>query len=102
MGSQVVNANTEKKIEFFARFGIVAKGIVYVLVGALTALAAFGLQGKKSDKTETLRFIYDQPLGSVFLFIIAAGLAGYAMWRFFQAIRDIDHKGNDAKGKFTR
>jgi uncharacterized membrane protein YidH (DUF202 family) len=102
MGSPVVNANTEKKIEFFARFGIVAKGIVYVLAGALTALASFGFQGKKSDKTETLQFIYDQPLGSVLLFIIAAGLAGYAMWRFFQAIRDIDHKGNDAKGKFTR
>lgn len=102
MGSQSLSPAAEKRIEYFARFGIVAKGIVYCLIGILTSMAALGLKGGKADKTETFQFVYDQPLGSVLVFIIAIGLAGYATWRFFQAFRDIEHKGNDTRGRLVR
>ena len=92
----------EKWIENFARFGIVSKGVVYCLIGILTAMAAFGLQGKKAGKTDAFNLIYEQPFGKILLLIVACGLLGYVTWRFFQAFRDIDHKGNDAKAKVVR
>jgi len=92
----------ERWIENFARFGIVAKGVVYCLIGILTAMAAFGLRGKKAGKSDAFNLIYDQPFGKILLIIVALGLLGYVTWRFFQAFRDIDHKGNDTKAKFIR
>ena len=92
----------EKWIENFARFGIVSKGVVYCLIGILTAMAAFGLQGKKAGKADAFNLIYEQPFGKILLIIVACGLLGYVTWRFFQAFGDIDHKGNDNKAKVVR
>lgn len=94
--------NKEKWIERFARFGIIAKGIVYCLVGVLTVLAALGLRKSKGTKTEALSVIDAQPLGQVLLLIIAIGLAGYVTWRMFQAVYDIDNKGKDPQALLIR
>jgi hypothetical protein len=96
------NQQGKKWIEQFARFGIFSKGVVYCLIGVLTALAAFGLGGEKANKNEAFRVIYDQPFGKILLFIIAIGLLGYVVWRFLQAVFDLDYKGNDTKAKLTR
>jgi uncharacterized membrane protein YidH (DUF202 family) len=93
---------TERWVEHFARFGIVSKGVVYCLIGFLTVLAALGLKAKSADKKEAFNVIYDQPLGKILLLIVAIGLVGYVMWRFFQSVRDIDNKGHNAKGTFIR
>ena len=93
---------TEAWIENFARFGVAAKGVVYLLVGVLTALAAFGQGGKTTGKSGALRTVLEQPFGRVLLGVVALGLLGYVMWRFIQAIKDPDHKGNDTKGILTR
>ncbi len=34
--------------------------------------------------------------------ILAAGLGGYSLWRFVQAIKDTEHKGNSGKGLLKR
>ena len=88
--------------EKFARFGLVSKGIVYCLMGILSVLAAFGLSQEKGDKTEAFKVVYGQPFGQVILVVIALGLFGYVMLRFFQAFKDIDNKGKDMKGVFDR
>ena len=92
----------EKWFEKFARFGLVSKGVVYCLMGILSVLAAFGLSREKGDKAEAFKLIYGQPFGQVLLVIIALGLLGYVMLRFFQAFKDIDNKGTDMKGIFDR
>jgi hypothetical protein len=92
----------EKWMEAFARFGIISKGIVYCLVGVLTSMAALGMRGENASKNEAFKLIYAQPFGRILLIIVAVGLFGYVTWRFFQSVYDIDFKGNDANGKFTR
>ncbi len=96
------SGNKEKWIEYFARTGIIAKGIVYCLIGLLTLLAALGWRGQKMDKSDAFKVIYEQPFGKALLIIIAISLFGYVTWRLFQAIRDIDNKGNDSKAILIR
>lgn len=92
----------EELFEKFARFGLVSKGVVYCLMGVLSVLAAFGLSQEKGDKAEAFKMIYGQPFGQIILVIIALGLFGYVMLRFFQAFKDIDNKGADMKGIMDR
>jgi hypothetical protein len=88
--------------ERFFRFGLICKGVVYCITGILATLAAIGLGGSKSSKSQIFRFIYEQPLGLVLISIVAFGLFGYTLLRFFQCFKDIDHKGSDAKGIASR
>ncbi len=88
-------------VKRFARFGLIAKGIVYCLVGLLAFMAAFKLNGNTSDdasRSGTFNFILDQPFGQVLLALVAIGLLCYCLWRLIQAVRDTDNKGSDAKG----
>ncbi|HEY0739901.1 MAG TPA: DUF1206 domain-containing protein [Chryseosolibacter sp.] len=95
-------AKKERLLQRFARFGLASKGVVYCLMGVLTVLAALGLNSQKGNKNEAFKVVYDQPFGKVLLIIIAIGLCGYVTLRVFQAFFDIDDKGKDAKGIFTR
>jgi hypothetical protein len=92
----------EQWLEKFFRFGLVSKGVVYCLLGVLSVLAAIGLRGKNASKTDAFNFIYDQPFGKILLITIALGLFGFVTMRLFQAFKDIDHKGDDAKGIVNR
>lgn len=84
--------------ERLARFGYAAKGIVYLVAGALTVRAAFGLGGAATDKTGALRTILEQPFGKIMLSLIGVGLLGYVLLRLVQAVMDPEHKGHDPKG----
>lgn len=96
------SGDKEKWIEHFARTGIFSKGVVYCLIGLLTFLTALGLSDQKMDKNEAFKLIGEQPFGRTILILIGVGLFGYVTWRLFQAIRDIDKKGNDSKAIFIR
>jgi hypothetical protein len=85
-------------VEWLARLGYAARGVVYIIVGALAAQAAFGSGGQVTDSDGALQTILRQPYGQVMLGVVALGLAGYAMWRFVEAALDPEHKGSDAKG----
>ena len=85
-------------ITFLARAGYAAKGVVYGLVGGLALLAAVGSRGQTTGSRGALRTLLDQSFGQVLLGVIAAGLAGYALWCFVRAIVDPERDGNDAKG----
>lgn len=89
-------------IERLARFGYAAKGVVYATVGLLAAQAAFGAGGQTTDTKGALSAIVTQPFGKFLLTLVAIGLIGYVFWRFVQAIRDPEHKGNNAKGLAQR
>ena len=78
-------------IEKFARFGYAAKGVVYVVVGALAAIAAFGQGGQTTGSRGALETISHQPFGQALLGIVALGLIGYGVYEFVKArYRQID------------
>ncbi len=79
---EVMHSST---FEAFARAGFVARGVVYMLIGALAVFLAAGLGGKATNQTGALETVDKQPLGHVLLIAVAAGLAGYSMWRLVRA-----------------
>ncbi|TDB63822.1 DUF1206 domain-containing protein [Arundinibacter roseus] len=87
-------------MEGAARAGLIAKGVVYSLIGILTATTAFelGRNADKGSRTEILNWIEKQPFGQILLGLTALGLLCYAIWRCIEAIKDTNKKGNSAKG----
>jgi TRAP-type C4-dicarboxylate transport system permease small subunit len=81
-----------------ARFGYAAKGVVYIIIGGLAALAAFTGGGRTTDSRGAFEEILSKSYGKLLLGAVAIGLAGYAIWRFVQAIKDTENKGSGAKG----
>jgi hypothetical protein len=89
-------------LEWLARFGYAARGLVYMLVGALGVVAAIGAAEARLGIHGALRTIVRWPFGSVWLSLVGVGLAGYVLWRFIEAILDPEHKGTAAKGLVQR
>ena len=89
-------------IERLARLGYAAKGVVYIIAGALAVMTAAGVGGEVTDARGALRSIARQPFGRTMLAVVAAGLAAYVLWRWVQSITDADGKGRSFKGLALR
>jgi hypothetical protein len=89
-------------IEPLARLGYASKALIYGIVGGLAVAAAANRGGRVTDTSGALRVILSQPLGNTLLFVLAAGLCGYAIWRVADAIADPDRRGTDVSGLVTR
>jgi hypothetical protein len=88
--------------ERLAHLGYAAKGIVYLVAGAFSARAAFGLGGATTDTRGALQRILTGPFGKIALGVIAVGLVGYVLLRLVQAFMDPERKGTDPKGLAIR
>jgi hypothetical protein len=73
------------EFEWLARAGLVARGVVYAIIGILAVKLALGHGGKATDQQGALATIAQQPFGEVLLSLVAVGLAGYASWRLVRA-----------------
>ncbi len=92
-------------VNWIARAGYVAKGMVYATIGVLAMRQALGTGGANTGPGGAMRSIGSvgsQPLGQVLVVVLAAGLAGYALWKLVQGIMDPDEKGSDAHGILRR
>jgi uncharacterized protein DUF1206 len=89
-------------VERLGRAGLVAKGVLYAVIGILAAKVALGGREQSPDKNGALRTIAEQPFGKGLLILLAVGLAGYAAWRLAQAILDRDNEGEGPKGLAKR
>lgn len=83
-------------VETLARAGYATKGLVYMLVGGLAALAALGPGGRTTGSTGALASIAGSTPGRIVLGLIALGLAGYVFWGLVRAGLDPE---NDGAGK---
>ena len=70
---------------WFARFGIAARGVVYVVIGFLAIKLALGHGGKATDQQGAMATLAKQPAGMWMLAAVAIGLLGYASWRLLRA-----------------
>jgi hypothetical protein len=90
-------------LERLARAGYAAKGMVYLLIGGLAALAALRSPGgATTDRSGAMKEIALQPYGWALLGLLAVGLVGYAIWNVVRAIVDFDEHGSDLKGRAIR
>ena len=99
---QVRRAATGGWIEGLERWGYVARGVLYVIMGGLALQLAMGAGGQAADPVGALRYIAGQPYGKVLLVAMVVGLAGYSLWGFVRALFDPLGKGSDVKGLLQR
>src|ERR1700682_5721608 len=74
-----------REFEWMARVGLVARGVVYGVVGILALKLAVGSGGKATTQRGALQTIAREPSGRALLIAMAVGLAGYAIWRLVRA-----------------
>ena len=89
-------------LEIWSRVGLASRGALHLVVAALALRVATGDLDEKADARGALETVAEQPFGRVLLLAAAAGFAGYAAWRFVQAVLDPDGKGDDAAGVAKR
>jgi Domain of Unknown Function (DUF1206) len=75
-----------------ARIGLVAYGVVYLLVAWLAVQVAIG-DGGKADKNGALQTVAAQPAGSFLLWVITIGLAAFVVWQVVEAIWGYKYAG---------
>jgi len=74
-----------KPLGWLARAGLVARGLVYLIIGVLAVKLALGVGGQAANQQDALKTIAAQSFGRILLILVAIGLAGYALWRLTRA-----------------
>jgi hypothetical protein len=77
-----VDADKRPWLARLARLGMLAPGLLYVLIGALAVALALGHRQGNASRKGALNALAQHTWGLVVLALIAAGFAGYALWRF--------------------
>ncbi len=72
-------------LQRLARAGLVARGLLYVVVGILATQVAAGHNEARPDKQGALQAVVRQPFGRLLVLLLALGFIGYAAWRFVEA-----------------
>lgn len=89
-------------VEGLARFGYIARGVVYAIIGLLAVQLAFSTGGQATNQTGAIQMIAAQPFGDILLILVTIGLFGYALWGVIRALLDPLGRGSDAKGLVER
>jgi hypothetical protein len=79
-----------------ARAGLVARGIIYVLIGWLAILIAADHSSQQADQQGALQLLAGKSYGLVTLVLLGIGFAGYALWRLSEAAFGVVGDGSDA------
>ncbi|MDQ1397508.1 MAG: hypothetical protein QOG64_2767 [Acidimicrobiaceae bacterium] len=85
MTGENVTDNTALRV--LARLGLASRALLYAIVAGLAVELARGRNDKEADSHGALAAVARQPLGRILLSLLAVGLAGYAIWRFAEAVR---------------
>lgn len=84
----VATRGTEKGVpEALARFGYFARGVVYVLVGAVAARVALLQRGRATGPVDALARTLTGWNGKLVLAVVAAGLFAFVLFRAAQCVR---------------
>jgi uncharacterized protein DUF1206 len=78
-------AGNSRYVNWLARAGFVARGVMYILIGVLALEVAFGNSGHKADQSGAVRLVGNTPFGGVLLWLLVIGFAGMALWRLSEA-----------------
>lgn len=96
-GKELAHAKT---LGWLARAGLVARGVVYGIIGVLALELALGVGGKATNQEGALQTIAHQSFGGLLLVLLAIGLGGYALWRLIRAI--VGHGAEQSDSGFER
>jgi hypothetical protein len=83
------------RLDWIAKAGYVARGLVYILFGVLALSARRNAEEGKEGVFDAIR---DMPAGEILLPLTALGLLAYGIYRLTCAFLDTEGKGNEPKG----
>ncbi|MFI8280781.1 DUF1206 domain-containing protein [Streptomyces sp. NPDC085929] len=86
-----------------ARCGLVARGLMYVVIGVLAVRVAFGESGggggEEADRTGALQELVEKPFGGVLVWAVGFGLICMTLWRLSEAVLGAAGPDGDKVGK---
>jgi hypothetical protein len=74
-------------LEHLARVGLIAYGVVHLLVAWLALQLAWGGGGESADQSGAMRTLAESPLGKPLLWVVAIGLIALAVWQAAEVLR---------------
>ena len=80
-------AGNSDALENLARVGLIAYGVVHLLIAWLALQLAWGGGGQSADQSGALATLAQQPLGKPLLWVLAIGLIALAVWQFAEVLR---------------
>jgi hypothetical protein len=73
-------------MRYLARAGFLARGLMYIVIGWIALLVAFGKTSQQADRTGALHELSTKPFGAAALWLLVVGFFGMALWRLSEAI----------------
>jgi Domain of Unknown Function (DUF1206) len=80
-------AGNSDALEHLARIGLVAYGVVHLLIAWLALQLAWGGGGQEADQSGAMATVADSPVGKPLLWVIALGMVALAAWQAAEALR---------------
>jgi hypothetical protein len=68
-----------------ARIGLVARGVIYILIGWLAVELAIGHSSQRPSQEGALQLLAGKSYGLITLWLLGIGFAGYSLWRLSEA-----------------
>ena len=66
-------AANSRYVDWLARAGLTARGIIYALIGFLAIEIAFGNSGHRADQSGAVRVVASRPVGTLLLWLPVGG-----------------------------
>jgi hypothetical protein len=90
-------------IKKIARFSFYAKGFLFIVIGILALMVAFGQKGGElADPSGALETIAEIPYGRILLIIFIVGAIAHGAWNILRGVADVDNAGNKWQGIVRR
>lgn len=97
---EIVRHPYTKKI---AEFGFYTKGFLFIVIGILALMVAFGQRGGElADPTGALTVIAQFTFGKILLIFFIVGALSHGVWNILRGAADVDNAGKDWQGIIKR
>ena len=81
-------AGDSDALEHLARVGLIAYGVVHLLIAWLAIqLAWYGAGGRSADQSGAMATLAESPLGKPLLWVLGLGLVALALWQAAEVLR---------------
>jgi type IV secretory pathway VirB2 component (pilin) len=93
-------ANDSDWLDYAVRAGLVAYGIVHLMIAWLALQLAFGEQEGKATSSGALQQLVREPFGEILVWLIAVGMFLLVLWRLIEAVAG--HEEEDGAKKVRK
>ena len=90
-------AHQSEWLDWAIRAGLVAYGVVHLMVGWLAAQLALGEKSESASNAGALHALAEQPMGGVLIWMIAVGMMLLVVWRLLEFAMGYQDETDDAK-----